>query len=442
MCRRIVYWTFIISFVLVFHYKVWAQGPGVSYYYNRATELSWAECHLYQQGGSRQKIPFLPVTNYVFRSPSGTQKYSNDIDVNAPIVFVGNGIVKENEWNSYVGRRLDYTSGDINVTGKIVMFCYDFPDSIELELKEDMPLELRIVEASSRNASGVILFSNKQAFPFLYLRYKTESDIPHIPVISITKNSAMTILSSAGFDSDLFFKQWEESGKPKSAELISNVRLTIKGNFDNVETEKFSFHFRRELISKEAMEELSQVNEKSLQFLFDCFEEIGPLRWEKLFSVYFRDYDSKVFYTHHWGKGMAGDAGVFMVYEGKVPDFGLAVHENGHKLTMLNWGGSSSFMSEGVAKYVEALAIDKNENHFRTVQFLKEDNLFPLEEMVEFNIGMPGLKTTVGYPAAGSFIGFLVDAYSMKSVKEAYILEGRSDKERKMNNSWEKVFKK
>jgi hypothetical protein len=410
--------------------NAWAQGPKTSYYYNPATELSWAQCYLYQQGGSRQKIQFLPVINNSSRAPSGTNKYSKDIDVNGPIVFIGNGIVKENICDSYVGYRTDYTYADIDVTGKIVMFCYDFPDSIMEQLKEDVPLTSCISEAASRKASAVILFSYKEEYPFLM------ADIPDIPVISITRNSAINILASAGRDGESIFKEWEESGKPpKSEELISKIELKIQGHFDKVETENFMFRFRKALISEKEMEEIIQVNEKSVRFLLDCFKD-EQLTWEKVFIVYFRDYDAKLFYTHHWGKGLACDVGIFIVHEGGVPNFGLAVHENTHQLIGSNWSGSTSFMIEGVAMYAEALATDKDKNHLKTVQFLKENKLFPLKEMLTFSIGMPGLETEVAYPASGSFVDFLIKSYGLKTFKSIY------RNERKEEDSWQTIFGK
>lgn len=83
-----------------------AQGPLISYYYHPSVELSWAECYIYHPDGSEQKIPFFTVANQKYHWASlGTNNYSKDVDVDARIVFIGNGIVKENEWNSYISRR-------------------------------------------------------------------------------------------------------------------------------------------------------------------------------------------------------------------------------------------------------------------------------------------------------------------------------------------------
>ncbi len=364
----------------------------MSYYYNPATELSFASCYLYQQGGSQQKIPFLPVISRSFqRSPLGIDNYNKDVNVEAPIVFIGNGIVKENVWNSYMGRRFDYTQGEIDVTGKVMMFCYDFPDSIEAQLKEEIPLEARISEAASRKASAVIIFSYKTEYPFLYAIYNNETDTPDIQVITITKDSAINILYSSGYDGKEVIKNWEESGKPLSGELITRLSLKIKGNFDKVETDNFLIRFRKVFISKDEIDQIAQINEKSIQFLFDIFKEEKELNWEKQLTVYFRDFDSKVFYTHHWGAGLAHNEGVFSIFRKSKRDFGLAVHENTHILTYLNWSDdSTSFLNEGIAKYTEALATEKDKNHLATIKYLKEGNLFPLEEMVHFNIGFPG----------------------------------------------------
>ncbi len=96
--------------------QAWAQGPELSYFYDPATELSWAECYVYQEGGSKQKLPFFTVVNRHYHgAPMGTNKYSKDIDIDARLVFIGNGIVKENDWNAYVGKRFDSTQGEIDV---------------------------------------------------------------------------------------------------------------------------------------------------------------------------------------------------------------------------------------------------------------------------------------------------------------------------------------
>jgi hypothetical protein len=107
-----------------------------------------------------------------------------------------------------------------------------------------------------------------------------------------------------------------------------------------------------------------------------------------------------------------------------------------------NWGGSSSYLSEGIGKYAEAEAGDRDENDRSTVQYLKEGKLFRLKDMLSFDIGMPGLKTEVGYPASGSFVGFLIHAHGLNSLKEAYRLVARTEDGGKSDDIWRKAVGK
>jgi hypothetical protein len=99
-------------------------------------------------------------------------------------------------------------------------------------------------------------------------------------------------------------------------------------------------------------------------------------------------------------------------------------------------------MDEGIAKYTEALVSEKDKNHLATIKYLREGKLFPLEEMTAFHIGLPGLKTTVGYPAAGSYTAFLIEKYGLKRFKKAFIFEARPVEERRRECSWKKAYGK
>ena len=439
--RRSCWFTVILT-GSIFVNPAYAQGPRPAYYYNPSLELSWARCSVYQSGGSSAKIPFLPVASVKHaRAPLGIQNYTRDVAIDAPIVSVGNGIVKEGRWNSYSGRRKDYTFGEVDVVGKVVMFCYDFADSIEKQLGQEFPVTRRIADAASRKPAGIVLFSYQEEHPFLTVSYSSESDIPNIPAITISKSSAAMILHSAGEDAEAFFKEWKESGKPPgSRELICRMKLDMKGNFEKVETLSFLVRFRKGEVPRREMEQAARVNEKAVGFLLGLLKEDKTLVWKKSLSVYFSGYDSKLFYTHHWGRGLADLEGTFMVHDGAVPDYGLAVHENTHLLVQRCWTErTTSFMAEGLAKYTEAAATDKEKNHKEVVKFLKEGTLFPLEQMVTFLIGAGGPRTLVGYPASGSFAGFFIDTYGVRSFKEAYLLEARHLEEKEKESTWKRV---
>jgi len=257
VCSTSKRFAIFIIIVALFSYHAWAQGPSPALYYDSGINLPWAECYAYQEGGSRLKLPFLSVVSSKFRcAPLGIGNYSRDVMVEVPVVFIGNGIIKENTWNSYRGRKRDYLTGNIDVSGKAVMFCYDFPDNIEKQIKNEFSLAKRIAEAASRNAAAVILFSSRQKAPFLTVNYDIESDIPEIPVITVTQKSALDLLLyDFDVDSKSLLSQWEESGQPpQSVELSAKIHLKIQGNFDKAETKNFLIRFRGAVFSKEEME--------------------------------------------------------------------------------------------------------------------------------------------------------------------------------------------
>ncbi len=438
-------WLGLLGLFAIILPRIWAQGPKIEYFYSPATELSWARCEIYQDGGSKLKIPFLPIVlGSIQRSPLGIRNYSNDVSVDAPLVFIGNGIVKDGVWDSYRGRRLDYTTGGIDVAGKAVIFSCDFPDKLIEELKAEFPLEKRIAEAAQRKATAAILFSAKEEYPFWTARFSSASEIPEIPAITVTKSSFHDFfLGNFDVDDTSIIQKWRESGiPPEAVELNARIRLRIEGAFAKAETDHFLLRARSSEISRDSLEKIAGVNEQALAGLRDCFRDDRGLKWRKSLVVYFRDYDSKVFYTHHWGRGLGSDEGSFMIYSGGIPDIGLAAHESAHTLIGSNWGESTSFMAEGIGRYAEAQATKQDINNGKVVEFLKSGQLFPLDEMLTYRIGTGGVKTLVGYPASGSFIDFLIQSYGFNALKEAYRLEARSPEEREKDDTWRKVYQK
>jgi len=393
--------------LLLFPVAAFSQGPTLSYLADPSTELAWADCRVYLAGGSQHKIPFLPVVNAKW-APCGTERYSRDIRVDAPIAFLGDGVVRADS---------DPYSG-LAVAGKAVMFSYDFPDSTRPSLEKEVTLDARIRAAAAHQAQAVVAFSWIEEFPFPRFRDPNPENIPEIPVIAINRRSAEVILASGGLNAGDIFEKWRTQGSFKSQVLISRLALRIDGNFERVSTNNFDFFFERGKIGAETVSALAAVNEKSVNFLLDLFKA-EKLQWHKPLTVYFRDYDSKLFYTHHWGKGASSSAGVFMVFDGTTPNFGLAAHENAHNLINSNWGGSSSFLNEGLGKYAEAMATDPVVNDRQTATFLKQSKLVPLQKMLTMNIGSDP-ATEVAYPAAGSFVGFLIRQYSLTKVKALY----------------------
>jgi hypothetical protein len=406
-----------------------AQGPTLKYLADPGTDYAWAHCYVYMDGGSRHKIPFLPLTTYK-AAPAGTDKYTRDIALKAPIVFAGDGIVVEGKHDCYRG---------IDITGKIVMFSYDFPHPDNQELSKQVPLEQRVREAAGRGAAGIVLFSWEKEYPFLFFKERDLAKIPEIPAITINRRSAAMILESGGRDSNEIFEKWQSRGEFNAEVLISKLELKIEGAFDRIETEDFAFCYQKGKFTAEQRSELASVNQRSVDFILNLFKE-EPLKWEKTFVAYFPDFDSKLFYVQHWGRGLSSDAGVFMIFDGTLPDFPLAVHENTHSILGRNWGGTSSFISEGFGKYSEAMASDKDKNHKEVVDFLKTSKLVPLSKLVIVDIGS-AVETPIAYPAAGSFIHYLIGEYSLAKVKAAYQREGNK-RDDSGPDTWRAVFDK
>ena len=101
-----------------------AQGPLVSYLTDPNTELAWASCSVSLEGGSRRRLPFLPLVSRAKRAPLGSDKYARDVRVDAPVVFVGDGVVAAGGADAY---------GSLDVAGKVVLFAYDAPGTSDAQ---------------------------------------------------------------------------------------------------------------------------------------------------------------------------------------------------------------------------------------------------------------------------------------------------------------------
>ena len=422
--------SFAFASIIFLNGVIYSQGPTLSFFYDANTNLPYASCQLSFENGATLKIPFLPVVN-VKGAPCGINRYTRDINITASLTFIGNGIYKQGLYDCYKG---------VSVNGRMALYCYDFPDSISQLMKEKITNKSRIDEAISRGASGIVLFSYTDLTPSLPYWEMDENKVPEIPMISINKESIEAIFRASGIDSDKLFKKWEEGSKVFSKELDVNMNIKIVGQFGHVESKNFIYAYQKPGIKDSSMHEIIKLNERSVNFLLDLFSS-EKVSWKKSFTCYFRDYDSKVFYKRAWGKANSGINGTFTIYNGETPEYFLIVHENTHTLTETNWGKSTSFMNEGFAMYAEALAGKKNNNHEKVHEFIKQEKLLPLKDMVGMNIGTDE-GTHIAYYASGSFVGFLIEKYGLSKTKDAYIAEGKRNRNESTINSWNSVYKK
>jgi hypothetical protein len=385
-----------------------SQCPDREYFYSAETDLPWASCFVYHTGGSKTKIPFLPAI-YDNQAPFGTSFFTKDIDLDLKIIFAGDGKVLEPDLNPYK---------NIDAAGKAVMIFNSFPDTLNKSIKDKISIPDCINQAITHGAKAVIIADFNQ-IPYNY-RVSKENVITEIPVIVIDRKGADKILQSAGRNPEKLYNEWKSTGNFTPEELICQIKIKMKGRFNHVTKSNFSYYYPDESFDKKSIEVLSEENDKAVDFLTELYKEM-ELKWDKTVTVYFPGFDIKSFYTLHCGRGLANEKGVFMVLDTTRKEFKLIVHENSHKLFYNNLGGNTSFISEGIGMYSEAEATNKRSNHITTLNFLKEQKLFPLEKMMNFDIGrIPG-ETVIGYPASGSFIGFIIEIYGMETFKKLYL---------------------
>jgi hypothetical protein len=409
--------------------QCFSQCPTREYFYSSETELPWASCFVYHPAGSKIRIPFLPAL-FNNQAPFGTSCFTKDIILDLKLVFIGDGKVLLPDFDPY---------SNIDASGKAVLIFTFFPDTINKKVKDKVEIFDCINQAVKHGASAVIIAD----FNPIPNSYKLTKDFVNtdIPMIVIDKKGTNNILQSAGINPEELYNQWMLTGKFTPQELICNIKIDMKGRFKQLEKSNFIYYYPFESFNPKDIKDLSEENDRSVDFLVNLFKEMG-LKWDKTLTVYFPGYDIKSFYTLHCGRGLANGMGVFMVLENTHQEYRLIVHENAHKLFSDNLGNNTSFISEGIGMYAEAEATDKTANHRITLDFLKQHRLFPLETMMNFNIGQIPEETVVGYPAAGSFIGFIIDVYGQELFKKLYIHNHNTseDKIARWNNVYGKTI--
>lgn len=373
------------------------QGPSISYFYENNVSLPWASASVSFSSGSGFPIKFFPViAANIKRAPYGTFNYTRDVSVTGKMVFLGD--ISD----------LSKNAPSVQLRGKIVLVCYDTP--LKDKGKSTKALLIDAFNRLSRDSVKAMLFyPYNTSYPRITVN---EDSLPanEVPVVTLNKSTADQILRSSGYDTDDLYKEWATGKSPELKELLTTIDLTFKGKFEIVGNEDLQLYYLKDVVSGELVGKLFKNNEAAIVFLKQLFAPLKP-KWEKLQVVYFADYDDKYFYTRHMGSGLATGNGVFIVLEGSEPDFGLAVHEFTHILFNRCWCGNSSFFMEGVARYAQAMATDKQRNHRETKNYLLKHELIPIESLLELNIGGDPKYTDMGYSASGSFIGYLIERY-------------------------------
>jgi len=392
-----------VLFLLFGSTVAFGQGPSPSYFHDLGSEIPWAECAAYQPGGSSQKIPFIPaIVTDPLRAPAGTQGYSQDVRFDSHLVFVGEGHA-ETESN---------TKAVPDVDGSVALMTFQSTSSATFEE--------RVMTLAQRGAVAVAVFPKERSvfYPLLKSeRMKEFKDL--VPVIGLSHDTARRLFAAHSPLGEQDLQRWVEGGEvPRLERLVPKLRCFFEGRFRRLESPNIVLLSRQNAIDEGEAAELLRINERSVAFLLDAFDDTG-VTWTKSPTVYFRGHDAKVFYTLHWGAGLADATGSYLLYS-EQPDFGLVVHEHTHSLFDRLWGETVSFLTEGLAMYAQAQATDPMLCHRRTRELRENGVSVPLETLLEHDIGTPGKATDFGYPAAGSFIEFLLQQGGMSKFEELY----------------------
>jgi len=375
--------SFLVTILLVLSViTATAQGPDLAFFYNQDTHLPWAEASLNFKSGAKAFIKFMPV-NDKYNSPAGSINYTSDMELNMPLVFIP-------------GNNHDTA---ISIKNRAILYCCDTD-------KKNQNLVGSLNSMITKGAGAVILFSENDEFPFLKIRDKNVS-FP-IPVITVTLSAANSMLSASGYNTKELWAAKKKGTQITIRQPIVNFSLKVKGRFAQLSSRYADIRFNPGSIDSMAIKSLLAINDSAMRFITMHFNSITP-RQNKSLTTYFADYDEKLFYTAHWGKGLANDNGVFSVFDGSNTDYTLAVHELTHTFFKNNLNGNISFLAEGVAKYSEAQAVKSSINNKKTLEYLKAGNLLPLTELVKLDIGSDKNYTDMGYFSSGSFVQFLIE---------------------------------
>lgn len=390
---------FIVLAVSLFNTSICeAQGPELQYFYSNSVKLPWSDSFIKFKSGSKMSFGFFPLASEK-SAPFGTEGYSKDVRIEKPLLFLPSILHREG-----------YYGENIKINDRFILYCPDFEKLKGNESK----LSENINRLIKEDVAGIAIYSDLEENTDIYLE-GIEFHNKEIPIIAISRSTAHMLLNAGGYYLESMHNNIKSGKLPTLKEPIYNIAISFTGKFNNLQTEYCNIRYNKETIDSLSIEEIAKNHESALSFIFDLFSELEPSK-ERQLITYFSDYDEKLFYTNHWGKGLAaGRAGVFSIYDKTTNDYALAVHELTHILFNSNWKRQSSFLNEGIAMYAEAVSIKSNESNRITNNFLEKGTLLPLAKLTELQIGADKEYTQMGYAAAGSFIEFLITKYGQKS---------------------------
>lgn len=402
--------SYLISLTVILFYSsiCKAQGPELQYFYSERTEVPWSEACIKFKSGSGIKIGFFPLASSK-SAPFGTEGYTKDVQIERPLLFLPS-----------ILHRTGFYGENLGISDRFILYCPDF----EKLAGNESSLNDNINSLIKENVAGIAIFSDEEESPVIDLE-NIRFHNGEIPIIVISRTTAHMLLNAGGYYLESMYNNINSGKLPTLKEPIYNISISFTGKFNSLQSEFCTIRYNKATLDSTSVADIANNNETALSFLFNLFSELKPSK-ERQLITYFSDYDEKLFYTNHWGKGLAaGSAGIFSIYDPTTNDFALAVHELTHIIFNNNWKRQTSFLNEGIAMYAEAISVNSNESNRITRNFLEKGSLLPLVKLTELQIGADKEFTQMGYAAAGSFVEFIIKKYGQKTFLELWKSGGK-----------------
>lgn len=159
----------------------------------------------------------------------GVIDFSGSGRVDAEIVFVGYGLYAPDKgYNDYEG---------VDVKGKVVIFCHDYPTMATDKMEAEASLEARLAAARKLGAAAVILFATPgnawQQPPLYYPMVSLEKSAyqKDLPIIGISQKILSYMFDDRGQDPAGTLKEIDKAKKPNSFPIGVKTSLNVQTEY-------------------------------------------------------------------------------------------------------------------------------------------------------------------------------------------------------------------
>ncbi|MFC1477255.1 hypothetical protein ACFL6L_02200 [candidate division KSB1 bacterium] len=419
-------------------FSVVSQAPPDEFFHSPSTVLPYAKIMLILADGESRSLPFTPIL--VNSEPIGVDNFSKDIDLRGRLVFAGNGIVDpDHNYNSL---------GTYDFNGRIPIIIYNIPSDFQDKYGERSDLHIRVFELVQRGAVAVILFGipGNQGWnaPFLEL----PETIPPItvPVTLVSFDAGIALLDLGGINLDLTgYRQNKLLPEFEPIELPIGARLTMKGAFKQVGSEKFNVRFLPGILQSHRIERYVSDKNRALTFIEDLFM-IRNIELPKENIVFFPDFTSLRFYT---GKvrETKNDSVSYQAFSAHSEhlhktDFLYFVKELTPQVMRIGWGNTLPGMESSITRLTEEFARDDNSESIDklTAENIIGNKLRPLLSALITKPAVYQLLPDSVTTAPASFMKYLWSVYSQAKFKRLYLEIGIGETPKERLELFETIY--